>query len=184
MPTRVAVNKTDLAGKARVDAAVSELSAALPRATVLRVSALSGEGTEALLDSLFAAAPEGKPHYPPDYYTDQPPEFRIAEIIRERAIARTRAEVPHSVYVEVADLEIRGLDSGEQQLWIRAFVLVERESQKGIIVGRGGEGIREIRQSAQKEIARLFPYRIHLDLRVKVDANWRRNEQGLGRLVT
>ncbi|MEE8441141.1 MAG: KH domain-containing protein, partial [Spirochaetia bacterium] len=92
--------------------------------------------------------------------------------------------VPHSVYVEVADMEVRKTEGkGEDLLWIRAFLLVERESQKGILVGKAGAKIKMIRTTAQKEIAELFPYRIHLDLRVKVDPKWRRKEGLLQRLV-
>ena len=110
------------------------------------------------------------------------------EIIREKAIQDTRQELPHSIYVDIADMEIKQTGDGprsqkREQLWIRAFILVERESQKGMVVGHGGKKIKQIRTTAQKEIAGLFPYRIHLDLRVKVDPKWRRKESVLRRLV-
>ncbi len=125
-------------------------------------------------------APEGKLLYPEDFYTDQPQEFRISEIIREKAISRVTQEVPHSLYVEVSDIET---DEEEEKLWIRAFILVERESQKGIIVGKGGGMIKAIRQEAQKELGKVFPYRIHLDLRVKVNPKWRRKDDLLKKLI-
>jgi GTP-binding protein Era len=127
-----------------------------------------------LLIELYALAPEGKLLYPKDTYTDQPLEFRIAEIIREKTISSLTDELPHSVYVEVADLEYA---AEAESIWVRAFIHVERDSQKGIVVGKGGEGIKKIRQASFKEIRRLFPGKsLHVDLRVKTLANWRKNE--------
>jgi len=184
VPTVAAINKVDIAGADAVDAAGAWLSARLPECPQFRISAGTGNGVEAVLSALIERAPLGDPVYPGDHYTDQPPEFRISEIIREKAINTPTQEVPHSLYVEVADLEVRDADGkGRDQLWIRAFLLVERESQKGILVGKGGTKIKAIRTGAQKEIAELFPYRIHLDLRVKVDPKWRRKEGVLNRLV-
>jgi GTP-binding protein Era len=137
------------------------------------VSAETGGGIDRLKDLLFQHAPEGEQVYPEEFYTDQPPEFRASEIIREKAILESRQELPHSIYVEIADMEA---DDEENKLWIRAFIWVERESQKGMLVGKGGGKIKTIRIGAQKELARIFPYRIHLDLRVKVNKKWRRNE--------
>lgn len=135
--------------------------------------------------------------YPPDYYTDQDPDFRVAEIIREKAIAECREEIPHSLYVEVADLETEEADRDDSeapkngkkkrikrdQLWIRAFIVVESESQKGICVGTGGSKIKAIRVAAQKELGKIFPYRVQLDLRVKARPRWRREDNILKRLL-
>jgi GTPase len=184
LPVICVVNKTDRATSEQVQTARTSLAQLLPDATVLPISAQTGSGVDELIDALFEAAPEGDMLYPEDVYTDQPPEFRIAEVIREKAIATAREELPHAIFVEVADLEIRPTaDDREDQMWIRAFLNVERESQKGIVVGKGGENIKRIRQSAQRELGRLFPYRIHLDLRVKVSANWRHNEAVLRKLI-
>lgn len=184
IPTICALNKTDLATPEQKSAARDALAGLLPEATPLSISAQTGDGVAELLDALFAAAPEGDLLYPEDVYTDQPPEFRIAEVIREKAIATAREELPHAIFVEVADLEIRpSADDREEQMWIRAFLNVERESQKGIVVGRGGRNIKWIRQAAQRELGRLFPYRIHLDLRVKVSGNWRHNDAILRKLI-
>ena len=142
------------------------------------MSALTGEGVDDLLSVLFDLAPEGQPFYPSEFYTDQDPEFRIAESIREKVILHTREEVPHAVYVEIADAEMR-----REALWVRAFIQVERESQKGIVVGRGGAMIRRIRLEAEDELAGLFPYRVRLDLRVKVSKKWRSRDALLRRLT-
>ncbi len=183
IPTLVAINKSDLAKDSDLEATSAWMRETLPEARQVRTCATTGEGTEEIVNALIALAPEGEAVYPADMYPDQPPEFRVSELIREKAINATGQEVPHSIYVDVADMEIRDSDAELPLLWIRAFVLVERESQKGILVGKGGNKIKSIRVGAQKEIAELFPYRIHLDLRVKVDPKWRRKEGLLKRLV-
>ena len=114
----------------------------------------SGEGLDVLKEALFAAAPEGDQLYPKDYYTDQTPDFRISEIVREKAMLQTREEVPHSLYVRIEDLEMR--DDGAT-LWARGFICVERESQKGIVVGREGERIKSIVRDAERELSEIFP---------------------------
>jgi GTP-binding protein Era len=175
----VALNKVDLpAGHA--DEYRYALAESVSEDRVCSVSALTGTGVNELLDTLFAMAPVGEQMYPEEYYTDQPPEFRVAEIIREQAITRTREEVPHAVYVDVADMEVS--DDGDE-LWVRAFLVVERESQKGILVGKGGAMIRSIRLSAEEGLTELFPYDIRLDLRVKVNPKWRRNDPLLRKLL-
>ena len=184
IPTVVAINKIDVADGSAVEAAAAWATEKLPDCPQFRISASEGDGVETVVAALLERAPEGEPVYPDDLYTDQPPEFRVSEIIREKAINSTSQEVPHSLYVEVADMEVHEPEGkGEGLLWIRAFLLVERESQKGILVGKAGAKIKAIRTTAQKEIAELFPYRIHLDLRVKVDPKWRRKEGLLTRLV-
>jgi GTPase len=183
IPRVVALNKVDVARPKQIEEMKLLLEQRLPDVRVLEVSALKLEGIEALVDELLQHAPAGEPVYPSDFYTDQPPEFRVSEIIREKALQGLREELPHAIYVQIEDMEVHELETGGQQLWIRAFIYVERTSQQGMIVGAKGAGIKRIRQSAQKEIASLFPYRIHLDLRVKVDPKWRRNEAVLERLV-
>ena len=176
--TVAAVNKTDLP-KADPAALEAFIRTRLPGARIVEVSALRGEGVGDVVDALFELAPEGVKMYPEEFYTDQEPEFRVSEIIREKAIQRVKQELPHSLYVEIADMEEQ---NGGKTLWIRAFLVVEREPQKGILVGKGGSMIKTVRQEAQREIAELFPYRIHLDLRVKVNYKWRRKDQLLGRM--
>jgi GTPase len=134
----------------------------------LHISAKTGEGLEPLLEALYALAPEGEAFYDAEYYTDQEADFRIAEIIREKAINRLREEIPHALRVEIADTKFdAGAENGRGKLWVRAFIIVERESQKGIVVGKGGLMIRAIRLAALKELDRIFDWKIELDLRVK-----------------
>jgi GTP-binding protein Era len=131
------------------------------------------------MDALFEMAPAGAPMYPEDNYTDQEISFRIAEIIREKAMNRLREELPHSIYVDVADIELH-----EGLLWVRAFIITERESQKGMIVGKGGEMIKAIRLSALKEMKQIFDWKIDLDLRVKTGKDWRHNDRVLRRIIS
>jgi GTP-binding protein Era len=172
-PVIAAINKID-AGKNFEDEAMERISAVLPKAKVFRISALKGDGVSELLLGLSEASPEGERMYPEEFYTDQPPDFRIAEIIREKAMNNTREEVPHSIYVEIEDLEM--IEEGNV-LWARGFIYVERESQKGILVGKNGDMIRRILSEAQADLDPLFPYEIELDIRVKVKPNWRNDEK-------
>jgi GTP-binding protein Era len=157
----------------------------------VEISALEKRGLDALLDLLFTLAPPGEPFYPPDFYTDQDVSFRIAEIIREKAIAGLRDELPHSIYVDVADMEFRDPGStaensdktGGGRLWVRAFIVTERESQKGMVVGKGGSRIKVIRMAAQKDLNAIFDWKIDLDLRVKTTKDWRHNDKILKRLL-
>jgi len=177
-PLVLCLNKSDLPGSRT--SVRAELQAALPNAAVFETSALTGGGVEALRTALFAASPEGDPMYPEDYYTDQEPEFRISEIVREKAMLQTREEVPHALYVRIEDLEMH--DEGTI-LWARGFICVERESQKGIVVGRGGERIKAIVRDAEKELCELFPYDVKLDFRVKVDREWRKRDPLLRKMI-
>jgi GTP-binding protein Era len=185
--TVAAVNKMDLPG---VDYEKTRLFLegrlpGLPEDRRFKISALKNEGSEALLNCLFEMAEEGPLLYPGDYYTDQELSFRVAEIIREKAINRLYQELPHSLYVDVADVELTEGSgaSPKPRLWVRAFIVTERESQKGMIVGKGGEMIKAIRQAAQKDLNRIFDWRVDLDLRVKTARDWRRNDKVLRRLI-
>lgn len=174
----IGLNKTDL-GAAHLATFESELASMFRAPRVRTLSAKTGDGVAEVLAALFELAPEGERLYPEEYYTDQSPEFRIAEILREQAIARTRQEVPHALYVEVSDLEIKG-----DRIWARCFIYVERESQKGILVGKGGERIRSIVQTAQAELAGLFPQPVDLEVRVKTRPKWRKDDRLLKRLIS
>ena len=118
--------------------------------------------------------------YSEDDYTDQDLAFRIAEAIRGEAINRLADELPHAVYVDIADVEKR---NEGKKLWVRAFLCVERESQKGIVIGKGATKIKEIRAASLKKLNRIFIYKVELDLQVKVDKNWRQRDYTLNKLI-
>jgi len=178
--TVAAVNKIDIEG-ADFNRAAAFLSGRLYQSLsgrVFPVCAVTGSGVDEMTDALFEMSPEGKPFYGEEYYTDQETGFRIAEIIREQGINRLRQELPHSLYVEIADMEFIS-----ERLWVRAFIIVERESQKGMVVGKGGEMIKAIRMGALKELKRIFEWKIDLDLRVKTGKDWRHNDQTLRKII-
>jgi len=180
--TVAAVNKMDASG-ADFNRAVEFLSLripSLPKERIFAVSANTGQGVDELLRVLYDMASEGQILYGDEYYTDQETGFRIAEIIREQAINRLRQELPHSLYVDIADMEFK---EKETKLWVRAFIIVERESQKGMVVGKGGEMIKAIRLASLKELKKIFDWKIDLDLRVKTGKDWRHNDHTLRRII-
>jgi len=178
--TIAAVNKMD-ADDADFNRAKDFVTLKLPSAQhrCFPISAQTEQGIDELLAALFSIAPEGDAFYS-DEYTDQEVSFRISEIIREKAINRLRQELPHSLYVDIADMEFK--EEGKQ-LWVRAFIIVERESQKGMVVGKGGEMIKAIRLASLKELKNIFDWKIDLDLRVKTGKDWRHNEHTLRQII-
>lgn len=151
----------------------------LPKSRRLTISALQGTNLSALLDELFLRAPEGPLWYPEDIYTDQEPVFRIGEIIREKAILHTRDELPHAIAVEYQESSKRA-DGG---LFARFDILVERDSQKAIVIGRQGSVIKRIREEAEADLKELFDYPIKLQLQVVVDPDWRKSDSMLSRMI-
>lgn len=180
-PITVCINKADAATDSQKEAAASFVREKLPNAEILIASALNDEGVDEILIALFSHASEGELLYAEDQFTDQDLHFRVSEIIREKAMNSTTEELPHAIYVEVSDLEY---DKENQKVWIRAFINVEHESQKGILIGKGGANIKSIRVQAFKEIKRIFPgSRLELDLRVKTAGSWRQDSRLVKKLT-
>lgn len=141
-------------------------------AEMIPVSALTGDGVETVLQRMLAYLPEGEAHFPPDQFTDQPERFLAAEIVREKVMAATRQEVPHAVGVRVETFEEK-----KDLIHIVANIQVERESQKGIVIGRGGAMLKEIGTTARKELEGFFGVKVYLELRVAVQPDWREDAQ-------
>jgi GTP-binding protein Era len=186
--TVVAVNKMDCAGadlKRAKEFINLQFSSSVPEERIFPISANTGQGIDDLFTALYSLAPQGQAVYNDEYYTDQQTEFRIAEVIREQAINRLQQELPHCLYVDIADMEFKEEGSGKHglQLWVRAFIIVERESQKGMVVGKGGEMIKAIRLGALKNLKRIFDWKIDLDLRVKTGKDWRQKDHTLRRII-
>jgi GTP-binding protein Era len=137
-------------------------------ATVVPISAITGEGLEALLEETIGALPEGPPMYPENLATTQTERFFVAELVREKLLAQLRSELPYSTGVVVDFIE-----ESDALLRINAVIYVERPSQKGIVIGRGGSMIKTVGREAREELERLLGIRIYLDLRVKVHPRWR-----------
>jgi GTP-binding protein Era len=174
-PVVIALNKVDRIAPARI---AEQITAAAPLGdfhALHPVSALKADGLEPLLQDLVALLPEGPAYFDEGTRTDLPLEARIAEIVREKALALTREEVPHAITVEVDELD---LEKGR----IRALVWVETESQKGILIGKGGSMIKTIGIRARQEIEALLGRKVFLDLGVKVRPSWRRDVGALERL--
>jgi len=135
-PYVIVLNKSDTDSKYTKDIRAF-LLVNMKTNSIIETSALKKDGIDKLKDAIFEASPEGPQMYPEGFYTDQEPEFRIAEIIREKAITKMSQEIPHALYVEISDTEMKG-EGEKQKLWVRAFLTVERESQKGMVIGKGG----------------------------------------------
>jgi GTPase len=178
IPAVTALNKVDRLDKPRtveVLAAAAELGV---QGEIYPVSARTGAGLGPLVGELTRLLPEGPFQYPPEDTSDLREEVRVAELVREQVLSRTREELPHAVEVEIDEMEER--DDG--LLVVRARVWAETESQKGILVGAGGRMIKAIGTAARGEIEALLGRRVHLDLRVRVRRGWRRDEALLDRL--
>ncbi len=180
--TVVAVNKIDspLAHPLPVHQFIKENLPEIPAERILEISAEKDKGINEVLKAIYDISPEGEPVYDEELYTDQDLTFRVCEIIRGEAINRLEQEIPHSVYVNVADVEHR---NEGKKLWIRAFLCVERESQKGIVIGKGASKIKEIRVAALKKLNQIYMQKIELDLQVKVDKNWRQKDFTLNKII-
>jgi GTP-binding protein Era len=183
-PVVMALNKVDLAARDDVVehlvVASTELITAEDAAFV-PLSASQGDGIEALVTEFRARLAPGPRFYPDDVVSDQPETFLVAELVREKLLAVAREELPHSIAVTTEDVETRETAEGEL-LAFRVVVRVERDSQKGIVIGRRGAVLKQAGTDARLEIEALLGARVHLDIRVKVDPDWQRRAGSLDRL--
>ncbi len=183
-PVFLILNKIDLIRKSKLLPMIDAYSRRGTFAEIVPVSASTGENVDRLERAILDRMPEGEPLYPPGFLTDQPERVLAAEIVREQVLRLTRAELPFASAVVLDRLEEPDKEGG--LLRVFATIVVERESQKPIVIGRGGEMVRAIGTAARLELERLFGTRVFLDLRVRVRADWREddrvlNELGLGR---
>lgn len=178
-PKVLVLNKVDLADPAAIAAQLTEARESLGDFDAyVPVSARTGDGVPALLDEIVARLPEGPQYYPEGMVTDQPEAFVIAEILREKLLGVVREELPHSIAVTVDEIEER--ENGV--LAVSAVVLVERDSQKGIVIGKGGEVLKRVGTRAREELEALLGTRVFLETRVKVEPEWQRRDHALDRL--
>ena len=172
------VNKIDLLGRDGVVAALVAASKLGDFEEYVPVSARSGDGVDIVRRLILERLPEGPLYYPPGTRSDQPPPVFVAELVREKLLRRTQDELPHSIAVVTADYEERE----DGLLEIRANIFVERDSQKGIVIGKGGSTLKAVGTEAREEIETLFGRHVFLDLRVKVEKDWQRRPHSLDRL--
>jgi GTP-binding protein Era len=171
------VNKVDAVRRPRLVAQLDAAARLAPFDHVIPASAKEERGLDVLVDELVAVLPEGPASFAPGQVTDQSLEYRVAELIREKALALTREEVPHSVAVQIEELVQEGPVTR-----VSATLLVERDSQKGILIGKGGGMLKRIGTEARIEMEPLVGGRVFLDLRVKVLKEWQRDPAELTRL--
>ncbi|MBO8141430.1 MAG: GTPase Era [Firmicutes bacterium] len=167
-PVLLVINKMDLVKDP--EAAAKRFASLGGFAGAVPVSALTGEGSESLVDEIVRRLPPGPKYFPEDWVTDRPEEFLVAELIREQVFHHTEQEVPHSAAVVVEEMRRR---PGRELVDVRATIVVDRESQKGIIIGQGGHRLKRIGQLARLEIERLLGSPINLQLWVKAKPGWR-----------
>jgi GTP-binding protein Era len=178
VPVLVAVNKTDRADRARTAATLSAVEELGIADQIFPVSARTGTGMRPLVDHLIALLPEGPFYFQPDQQSDQSETVMLAELVREQVLSRTREEVPHAVEVEVESVD----RSRPDLIRIEAVVLVETESQKGILIGAQGRMIKSVGMAARKAIERELGGHVHLELSVRVRRHWRADDRILDRL--
>jgi GTPase len=178
LPTICVVNKVDRVGPNQLVPVLAEAAELEGVDEVFPVSARSGEGLDALVERLGELVPEGPYLYPPEERSDLPGETMLAELIREQVLNRTREEIPHSVEVQVTEVERRE----DGLVTVRAEVWAESESQKGILIGKGGAKVGEIGAAARRSLEAELGAKVHLDLQVRVRSRWRRDEGLLDRL--
>ncbi len=173
-PVVLVVNKTDLVTDERSEELLKYYGALLPFSDSVAVSALTGKNREKILRLIVEKLPEGPCYYPPEMVTDQPERLIVAELVREKILSLTREEVPHAVAVEIINMRRR---ENSEMVDIEANIYVERDSQKGIIIGKGGEMLKKVGQLARHDIEALLGSQIYLQLWVKVQRDWRNRER-------
>ncbi|WP_025948911.1 GTPase Era [Geobacillus thermocatenulatus] len=169
-PVFLVINKIDRVHPDELLPLIDRYKDLHPFAEIVPISALEGNNVDRLLEQIKERLPEGPQYYPPDQITDHPEQFIIAELIREKALHLTREEVPHSIAVVVERIERR---EGSGAVYISAVIVVERDSQKGIIIGKQGRMLKEIGQRARADIEALLGSKVFLELWVKVQKDWR-----------
>jgi len=177
-PVILALNKIDLLPRDAVLTRLSEFTALFPADLTIPISATRGDNRDELLDHIIDALPSGPRYFPADQVTDQQTRFIASELIREAALQTLRQEVPHALAVLVEEFKERS----DTLIYIAARIFVERDSQKGIVIGKGGQTLKKIGQLARPQIEDLVEAKVFLELRVKVRPKWRKKKEELKRL--
>ncbi len=175
-PAVLVLNKIDLVAKAKLLPLIDQTQRWHDFAAIVPVSAATGDGVDRLERVLLEQLPEGQPGYPDDYLTDQPERALVAETVREKVLQQTRAELPFSSAVVVDEFNE---EDRERLLRLYCTIFVETESQKRIVIGRGGDMIKRIGTDARRDLEAFFATKVFLDLRVKVNPDWRDNDRAL-----
>ncbi|WP_163539601.1 GTPase Era [Gracilibacillus sp. YIM 98692] len=175
-PVFLVINKIDLVHPDELLPIIQQYKDKYPFEEIIPVSALEGNNVNHLMDVLTTHLPEGPKYYPDDHITDHPERFIISELIREKVLQLTREEIPHSIAVVIDQIESRG---DHQKVLVQATIIVERKSQKGIIIGKQGQMLKEIGKRARQDVEKLLGSKVFLELWVKVQNNWRNKDHQL-----
>ncbi len=182
VPLIFVLNKVDLATQDEVKVKLHQWKERIDYTEGIPTAALHGYNVDKVFDTILEYLPEGPPYYPKDQLTDKPERFFVAEIIREKIFEQYRQEIPYSSEVVVESFKEGETTRGEPIVRIMAYIFVERDSQKNILIGKGGEAIKRLGMAARKDLEAWLEKRVHLELRVKVREKWRDNEQLLKKL--
>jgi len=176
IPILLIINKIDLSNQQNIEEQVEKWKDILPDAEIFPISALEKFQVENLLERLIELLPECPPYFPKDQMTDKPERFFVNEIVREKILLNYKKEIPYSVEVLTEEFK-----EDENIIRIRSIIMVERDSQKGIIIGHKGEALKKVGIQARKDLEAFFGKQIHIELFVKVNKNWRNNQNQLKR---
>ncbi len=174
VPVLLLLNKMDKCSQAHLEHTVELWHKRIPKAEILPISALEGFNTDIILPKLKSMLPENPPYYDKDMYTDKPERFFVNEAIREKILLNYDKEIPYSVEVVTEQFKEK-----EGIIFIDAVIYVERDTQKGILIGHKGEAIKKVGTEARVDLEKFFDKKIHLNLFVKVKKDWRRNDRDL-----
>ena len=176
IPVILLLNKVDMSDQIMLEKEVAKWHERLPNVEILPISALEGFQVKQLLDRIIELLPESPPYYPKDQLTDKPERFFVNETIREKILKNYKKEIPYSVEVETEEFH-----EEEKIIRIRSVIMVERETQKGIIIGHKGSALKKVGTEARADLEAFFGKQIHLELFVKVNKNWRSDKRQLKR---
>ena len=176
VPVFVVINKIDKGDQEKLDEAIQHWQKQVPEAKVFAISALEGFGVPELLHQVLDVLPESPPFYPKDQLTDKPERFFVNEAIREQILMHYKKEIPYAVEVDTQEFE-----ETDSIIRIRSVIMVERESQKGIIIGHKGSALKRVGVGARKKLEAFFGKQVHLETVVKVNKDWRSDDRQLSR---
>ena len=176
VPVLLLINKIDTSDQEVLESQIEYWQEQVPNTTIFAISALENFNIDTVLNHIIKLLPESPPFYPKDQLTDKPERFFVNEIIREKILIHYKKEIPYAVEVDT-----EAFDEEEDIIRMRSIIMVERETQKGIIIGHKGSALKRIGVEARKDLERFFGKQIHLELYVKVNKNWRSNDKQLRR---
>jgi GTP-binding protein Era len=176
IPVLLLLNKIDKSNQAQLEEQVQLWAEKVPNAEIIAISALEGFNVKEVFDKIIELLPESPPYYPKDQLTDKPERFFINETIREKILIHYKKEIPYAVEIDTEEFF-----EEENIIRIRSVIMVERETQKGIIIGHKGSALKRVGVEARKDLEKFFGKQIHLELYVKVNKNWRSNQRQLKR---